>query len=470
MPAQTSPDANQAPPAPLSNTPIAARNGADWEALETILQGNPVATFVIDAEHRVTHWNRACELITGIAASAIIGTCDQWKGFYPEPRPILADLVCDGEIEQALERYEAGHCQRSTIIDGAYEAEAYFPHAAGSGRWLFFTAAPIRDARNSIVGAIETLQDITGRKSAEQALQAQFDNLEKLVAQRTAELQAAKGELEQDLIRRQRIEEELRQRNDELTELTEQRSQLEERVSFASSTAMTAMSSMGEMGVLLQALQHYNGCKSFGEIAAAVISSLASYDLSGVVQLRTPDKTIETGSGGTPSPHDIAVIAGLREMGRIVHFHRRMIINYDRVSLLIHNVPKEDTEKAGRIRDNLAILVEAADVRVSSLLAEDGTVSRQDAIQNTMEKIGKVLSTMERKQHESLAASSLAIHRMSDSLEKLFVHLGLSPQQEDALLDLVNASIEQISEAQSGQLNFQQELAEIIGKLGIFSN
>ena len=464
---------NPGPPGPNPGQAITAakslQGSTDWKILEPILQGNPVATFVIDAEHRVTHWNRACELITGIAASEVIGTSDQWKGFYPEPRPILADLVAAGEIEQALAKYEAGNCHRSSIIDGAYEAEGYFPHAGGNGRWLYFTAAPVRNAAGVIVGAIETLQDITGRKTAEKALQEQFDNLEQLVAQRTTELQEAKHDLEKDVQRRQMIEEELLRRNAELIELTEQRSQLEERVNFASSTAMTAMSSMGEMGVLLQALQHYNGCKTFAEIAAAMISSLASYELTGVVQVHMPDRTFEAATGGTLSAHDSAVIAGLRNMGRIVHFHSRMIINFDHVSLLINNVPKEDTEKTGRIRDNLAILVEAASVRVAALLAEGGTLSRQDAILMTVKKIGDVLSAMERKQQESLAGISMATHNMSGSLEKLFVHLGLSTRQEEMLLELVNTSIEQISQAQSGALNIQQELSEIITELGAFS-
>jgi hypothetical protein len=145
-----------------------------------------------------------------------------------------------------------------------------------------------------------------------------------------------------------------------------------------------------------------------------------------------------------------------------------MMINYDRVSLLIHNIPKEDTEKTGRIRDNLAILVEAADVRISALMAESGSVRRQDAILSTMEQIGAVLSEIERRQHESLSASTMAIANMTSNLEKLFVHLGLTPRQEDMLLDQVNSSIDQISEAQVGQLNFQQELSKITKKLGAF--
>lgn len=426
-----------------------AQNGANWDVLETILQGNPVATFVIDAEHRVTHWNRACEGVTGIAASDMIGRCDQWKGFYPEVRPVLADLMVSGQLDEAMATYVAGHCHRSSVVDGAYEAEGFFPLAGGSGRWLFFTAAPIRDSAGQIIGAIETLQDITERRAAEQALQDQYDKLEELVDQRTTEL---------------------RQRNAELIELTQERSRLEERVSFASTTAMTAMSSMGEMGVLLQALQHYNGCKSFAEVAEAVIGSLPSYDLSGSVQLRVPAETIEVSSEGGASAHDSAVLGRLASMGRIVHFHSRMIINYDHVSLLIHNIPKDDLEKVGRIRDNLAILVEAADARVAALLAEDGSVIRQDAILKTVRKISAVLSAAERQQLVSLNESTLAIDQMIGDLEKLFVHLGLTPRQEDCLMDLINASIERIAEARSGQLNFQKELSEVVRQLAVFSS
>jgi len=46
----------------------------------------------------------------------------------------------------------------------------FFPKLGDSGRWLFFTAAPIHDAKGDIIGAVETLEDITERKYAERAL------------------------------------------------------------------------------------------------------------------------------------------------------------------------------------------------------------------------------------------------------------------------------------------------------------
>jgi PAS domain-containing protein len=46
----------------------------------------------------------------------------------------------------------------------------FFPAFGDNGRWLYFTAAAIRNANHEIIGAIETLQDVTARKQAEAAL------------------------------------------------------------------------------------------------------------------------------------------------------------------------------------------------------------------------------------------------------------------------------------------------------------
>ena len=138
--------------------------------LAQIVDGSSVATMVIDAHHRVTHWNRACEAMTNTPAGEILGTCDQWKAFYPSKRPVMADLVLDGANETAVDRLYHGRFRPSPLVAGAYEAEDFFPHFGEGGRWLYFTAAPLRNAQGEVVGAIETLQDVTERRRAEEAL------------------------------------------------------------------------------------------------------------------------------------------------------------------------------------------------------------------------------------------------------------------------------------------------------------
>ena len=133
-------------------------------------EGSPVATFVIDANHLVTHFNKACAITLGVRAEDVIGTRTLGKVFYGYDRPVMADLIVDGSLSTNLDSLYHDKYRRSAVIPEAYEAEAFFPSFGESGLWLFFTAAPLRDTQGRMIGAIETLQNITGRKLAEEAL------------------------------------------------------------------------------------------------------------------------------------------------------------------------------------------------------------------------------------------------------------------------------------------------------------
>ncbi|MDD2743689.1 MAG: diguanylate cyclase [Rhodocyclaceae bacterium] len=148
--------------------------------LSQIIEGNPVATIVIDGQHRVTHWNRACAVMTGVPALDMIGNNEQWRAFYSSARPIMADLIVNGALEGDIDQFYHGKFRRSELIEGAFEAEDFFPNFGSGGRWLFFTAAAIRDESGKIIGAIETLQDVTERKRAEEALRESEERYKQL--------------------------------------------------------------------------------------------------------------------------------------------------------------------------------------------------------------------------------------------------------------------------------------------------
>jgi PAS domain S-box-containing protein len=136
---------------------------------ENLLQNSSIATYVLDAQHRVIIWNRACEELTGLKGCDVVGTDQAWKAFYPEKRPVLANLVIDSSLGQISDLY--GACTRSLLAPDGLCAEAWFPSLRGEERYLCFDAAPIRNADGQVVAAIESLRDITERKQDEESLQ-----------------------------------------------------------------------------------------------------------------------------------------------------------------------------------------------------------------------------------------------------------------------------------------------------------
>jgi two-component system sensor histidine kinase DegS len=144
---------------PLSSTTLAK-----------IVNGSAIPLFVINKEHQVTHWNTAMEALSGRKAEDVMGKDDHWRSFYSEKRPSMADLIVNGASAQEIDVYYQDKYKKSALIDGAYEAEDFFPALGSKGRWLHFTASPIRDDNGAIIGAIETLIDTTERKTLENNL------------------------------------------------------------------------------------------------------------------------------------------------------------------------------------------------------------------------------------------------------------------------------------------------------------
>jgi PAS domain S-box-containing protein len=114
-------------------------------------------------------WNKALEELSKIRAEDVLGTRQHWQAFYAKERPCMADLVLNQTWEGIFAWYP-DKAMKSTLIPEAYEAMDFFPELGGEGKWLCFTAAAIKDSAGNLVGAIETLEDITENKRAEAAL------------------------------------------------------------------------------------------------------------------------------------------------------------------------------------------------------------------------------------------------------------------------------------------------------------
>ncbi|MDQ5941220.1 MAG: hypothetical protein QG572_33 [Pseudomonadota bacterium] len=147
-----------------------------------ILDGSPVPTFVIDSSHVVVYWNDALARMSGVPAAEVLGTHYQWRAFYPAHRPVLADLVVDGAVQNLLEKFYRGKYRRADHCPDGWESEDFFPTFGDEGCWLAFSAAPIRNAEGKIVGCVETLQDISERKEAEVSRRAAERQLAEIIA------------------------------------------------------------------------------------------------------------------------------------------------------------------------------------------------------------------------------------------------------------------------------------------------
>ncbi|MDP3395130.1 MAG: PAS domain S-box protein, partial [Methanoregula sp.] len=136
--------------------------------LKEVIEFLPDATLAIDRQKRIIVWNKAIEQMTGIPAAEMIGKGDYAYAvpFYGEARPQLMDLVFE-DSEEIAARYPAIRRESDALMAEVFCNALY----NNKGAWVFAKASPLYDSYGNIVGAIESIRDITDRTVAEQGLQ-----------------------------------------------------------------------------------------------------------------------------------------------------------------------------------------------------------------------------------------------------------------------------------------------------------
>ncbi len=157
------------------------------QSLQSIIGSSPIPAFIIGKDHLIIYWNKALEELSGIKAKEVVGTGQQWRAFYKTARPCMADLLVD-KYQKKIPQWYSGKYIKSKLIKGAYEATDFFPELGKRGKWLRFTTAVIRNSKRLVIGAVETLEDITQAKRAEEALLQAHEDLEIKVKERTRKL------------------------------------------------------------------------------------------------------------------------------------------------------------------------------------------------------------------------------------------------------------------------------------------
>ena len=150
-----------------------------------LMQYLVVPTFVLDAKGQVLIWNKACERLTGLMASEVIGTDEHWRGLYETKRPCLADLVVQNRMDE-LDALYVQHDGPADLGFGLHAQNWCEMPQLGIQLYLAIDAGPIYDAQGQLLAVVETLRDMTTQKTAQVELErlAVRDGLTGLVNRR----------------------------------------------------------------------------------------------------------------------------------------------------------------------------------------------------------------------------------------------------------------------------------------------
>jgi len=230
---------------------------------------------------------------------------------------------------------------------------------------------------------------------------------------------------------------------------------------MAMQTAMTAISSAGEQGVVLDFMRRSFTTANLGELARLIVEAMANYGLENSVQIRGSRELVNASTTEPMAPLEQELILRLKDAGRIRENGKRFIANFGEISLLIKNMP-EDEDKRGRLRDHIAMLLEGAESRVHAL---EMALELEQTVQDSNRALKNIQAVQ--KVHKEKAVQIM--DEVLRKIEHSFLSYGLTEEQEDLLLNIVQTGVNQSLDNLEQSLQVDQQLHNIVERLERFS-
>ena len=144
----------------------------------------------VDEQYRLSYVSPSVRHILGYNPKDIVGKQ-------------LSEIIHPDDRDRAMSVF-AKNAQAGTISRAEFRAR----NANGQHLWVETIGRPLFDKEWRVSGMILATRDISGRKQAEEELHRLNSELEKRIAERTAELSAANERLKQEVLERRRAERE----------------------------------------------------------------------------------------------------------------------------------------------------------------------------------------------------------------------------------------------------------------------
>jgi CheY-like chemotaxis protein len=243
---------------------------------------------------------------------------------------------------------------------------------------------------------------------------------------------------------------------------------LAEQITEAEYLSTLVMANMDETGILLQFMSKLIAMESADEIANGLLELMQRYRLDGVVQTRLGGTTTTLSAAGTNLPLEVSVIEHVRDQGRIFEFRRRSVHNFELVTVMVNNLPIEDPDFCGRLRDHLSVAAQGVDSRLRALQAEEISRRAQQNIISALESIANTIMELRDAHRNNTTASTQLIADLQETLLNSFYRLGLTDNQERFLQDMVGdfmtrmaALLDRSGETQQALQRLNQKLEQL---------
>lgn len=252
-------------------------------------------------------------------------------------------------------------------------------------------------------------------------------------------------------------EKELYEKSKRLIERRQYESELNQSTKASQSMALEALTFSSELGQVIEFYKKMWTAQDYKQLAGYLFDMVKNYELICTLQIHMPNKVLNFCDNGVVSPLEANVIELARKKQRFFDFGSRTIINYHYFSLLIKNMPIDEPEKYGRLKDVFGMIANGLDEKIKQLNSDLLTEQKQEIIKSIRDSLGNIEQSLDEVQKQNI----LSIEDLNDDISEAITVLCLQEFQEENIQKIVAKCLDRVNKSFYKALNIRENLTNI---------
>lgn len=228
-----------------------------------------------------------------------------------------------------------------------------------------------------------------------------------------------------------------------LLKYANQQKELHTQVELANRAAMSALSNTSELGLAMGFMEQSISYNDVTETAEGLLDVLKNLALDGRLMVEQENAKLWYSSMESISPLEKELIEMSDRQQRFHDFGSSTLICFPVACLLITNMPLEDADRYGRIKDLLPLLMSGLSTKVYSLSTQEALKQHTDQLTASVSQIRGSLYRLGTTMLANRKASAEVLQQMIHTLQDDLLRMGLAEDEEEYLIERIDASAEE---------------------------
>lgn len=215
-----------------------------------------------------------------------------------------------------------------------------------------------------------------------------------------------------------------------------------QQLEMANKMAFKAMTASSELGSIMHFNERCIQAKDYESLTKELLEICAQFDLKVSVLIPEQDN-YHISNSGNANVLELKTMEILRNKERVYSWDTRTIFNFHGVSLLVRNMPVDDDERYGEIKDLVCLMLNGAESRLKALKIEAREQEQRLRIQKVAESISEMVLDMEQQKLDLSFGFEKIIEVMEQNVSADILQFNLLQNEEQVLMNHIDAAMKQ---------------------------